>query len=65
MLTEKTKNLINLIVKNELENLKDHITYELEDIVNGEHYDKDGNITAEFKEMQEYSVYCLIQLLSK
>jgi len=49
------------MVDSKMDEVFDAVTYLLEDFVEGEHYDKDGNVTKEFAELKEIAVR-LIQL---
>ena len=52
------------VVDSKMDEVFDAVTYLLEDFVEGEHYDKDGNVTKEFAELREIAVR-LIQLKAK
>lgn len=54
---DELKNLVD----SKMDEIFDTVTYLLEDFVEGEHYDKDGNVTKEFAELREIAVR-LIQL---
>ena len=54
---DELKNLVD----SKMDEVFDTVTYLLEDFVEGEHYDKDGNVTKEFAELREIAVR-LIQL---
>lgn len=49
------------VADSKMDEVFDAVTYLLEDFVEGEHYDKDGNVTKEFAELKEIAVR-LIQL---
>ena len=57
---DELKNLVD----SKMDEVFDTVTYLLEDFVEGEHYDKDGNVTKEFAELREIAVR-LIQLKAK
>ncbi len=57
---DELKNLVD----SKMDEIFDTVTYLLEDFVEGEHYDKDGNVTKEFAELREIAVR-LIQLKAK
>ena len=46
-------------VDSKMDEVFDAVTYLLEDFVEGEHYDKDGNVTKEFAELKEIAVRLL------
>ena len=52
------------VVDSKMDEVFDTVTYLLEDFVEGEYYDKDGNVTKEFAELKEIAVR-LIQLKAK
>ena len=54
---DELKNLVD----SKMDEMFDAVTYLLEDFVEGEHFDKDGNVTKEFAELREIAVR-LIQL---
>ena len=69
--TTKFRELIDLVdskmnevfdaVDLKMDEVFDAVTYLLEDFVEGEHYDTDGNVTKDFAELKEIAVR-LIQL---
>ena len=58
--TTKFRELVDTI-DSKMDEMFDAVTYLLEDFVDGEQYDKDGNVTKEFAELKEIAVR-LIQL---
>ena len=58
--TTKFRELVDTI-DSKMDEMFDAVTYLLEDFVDGEQYDKDGNVTKDFTELKEIAVR-LIQL---
>ena len=58
--TTKFRELVDTI-DSKMDEMFDAVTYLLEDFVDGEQYDKDGNVTKDFAELKEIAVR-LIQL---
>ena len=61
--TTKFRELVDTI-DSKMDEMFDAVTYLLEDFVEGEQYDKDGNVTKEFAELKEIAVR-LIQMKAK
>ena len=61
--TTKFRELVDM-VDLKMDAMFDAVTYLLEDFVEGEHFDKDGNVTKEFAELREIAVR-LIQMKAK
>ena len=58
--TTKFRELVDMVYS-KMDEMFDAVTYLLEDFVEGEYYDKDGNVTKDFTELKEIAVR-LIQL---
>ena len=58
--TTKFRELVDMVYS-KMDEMFDAVTYLLEDFVDGEQYDKDGNVTKDFTELKEIAVR-LIQL---